>query len=364
MSKNNLTKLIKEEILKNKGISLSRYMKMCMTHQDHGYYTKHYPIGLKGDFITSPEVSQMFGELIGLWIVQVWMDHNRPSKFSIVELGPGNGTLMADILRATKKIVGFHNSLIITLIEISPTLRDLQKKVLKDYRINWITKFNELPDIPTTIIANEFFDALPIKQYIIKESTLMEVIVSLKDINNPDCDEFCFKLKIIPEIPDELLYLSQVENKIFEFSFELKENMLFISKHLKKNLGACLIIDYGKNDNLGNTLQAVKEHKYSNPLENHGESDLTSLVNFNAIKDYSKEYDLEVSELVDQGDFLKSLGIDERFVALSKNMSKDKLNLHHTSYKRLIDKNQMGKSFKVIGIRNKKSLPLIGLEIK
>ena len=114
MKKINLTELIKNSIIKKNGISLSEYMKMCMTHPKYGYYTKKYPIGFKGDFITSPEISQMFGELIGLWIVKVWMDHGKPSKFSLVELGPGNGTLMADILRATRNIPEFHKSLKIT----------------------------------------------------------------------------------------------------------------------------------------------------------------------------------------------------------------------------------------------------------
>ena len=133
---------------------------------------------------------------------------------------------------------------------------------------------------------------------------------------------------------------------------------------MKKNLGACLIIDYGKNNNIGNTLQSVKNHKYSDPLEYQGESDLSSLVNFEAIKNYSKEYNLVVTKLINQGDFLKSLGIRERFIALSKNMEKEKIDTHVASLKRLIDYNQMGKLFKVLGIRNKKSSPLIGLEIK
>ena len=364
MKKINLTELIKNSIIKKNGISLSEYMKMCMTHPKYGYYTKKYPIGFKGDFITSPEISQMFGELIGLWIVKVWMDHDKPSKFSLVELGPGNGTLMADILRATRNIPEFHKSLKITLVEISPALQKLQKKVLKNYQINWKNKLNKLPNIPTTIIANEFFDAFPVEQYIFKKSKWMEIIVSLKNSNSKESNEFCFGFKNIPKPLEELSSFKNEENKIYEISPEIKETIIYISKHLNNNFGACLIIDYGKEDNLGSTLQSVKNHKYSNPLENQGESDLTSLVNFKAIKNYAKKSNLIVTDLVDQGDFLSSLGIQERFVALSKKMDKEKVALHISSLKRLIDKNQMGKLFKVMGIRNKNSLPLEGLENK
>ena len=363
MKKNKLTKLIKELIIKKNGISVSQYMKMCLTHPDYGYYTKKRPIGLKGDFITSPEISQMFGELIGLWIAQVWLDHNKPSKFSIVELGPGNGTLMADILRVTNKIKGFHNSLIITLIEISPALKKLQKTKLKDYCVNWKANLEKLPNVPTVIFANEFFDALPINQYVVKNCKWMEVVVSLKSFINPICDEFCFELKKISKPPLELSFLEQTEDNIFEISIELKKNLSFIFKHLNKNLGACLIIDYGKNNSVGSTLQAVKNHQFSNPLENHGECDLTSLVNFNMIKKYSQYYGLKVSNLVDQGDFLKSLGIEQRYLSLSKSMDPNQLKMHNKSLNRLINKNQMGKLFKVMGIRNKRSSPLIGLEV-
>lgn len=364
MKKLKLTELIKETIIKKKGVSLSEYMKMCMTHPQYGYYTKKKPIGFKGDFITSPEISQMFGELIGLWIVKVWMDHNKPSKFSLVELGPGNGTLMADILRATKNISQFHKSLKITLVEISPTLQKVQKKVLKNYQINWKKKLNKLPNIPTTIVANEFFDAFPVEQYIFKKSKWMKITVCLKNFKNKNSNEFCFGLKKISKLPEELPSFNNKENQIYEISPQTKENIIYLSNHLKKNHGACLIIDYGKNNNLGSTLQSVKNHKFSNPLENHGESDLTSLVDFRAIKNYAENYNLVVSDLVDQGDFLKTLGIQERFIALSKNMDKEKIASHHLSLKRLIDKNQMGKLFKVLGIRNKNSLPLLGLEHK
>ena len=199
---------------------------------------------------------------------------------------------------------------------------------------------------------------------IFKKSKWLEIIVSLKNLKNKNSNEFCFGLKKIAKPPEELSSLNNEENQIYEVSPEIKKNIIYLSKHLKKNRGACLIIDYGKNNNLGSTLQSIKNHKYSNPLENQGESDLTSLVNFRAIKDYAENYNLVVTDLVDQGDFLNTLGIQERFVALSKNMEKEKIALHLSSLKRLIDKNQMGKLFKVIGIRNRNSLPLVGLEHK
>ena len=190
----------------------------------------------------------------------------------------------------------------------------------------------------------------------------MEIIVSLKDYNNTKSDEFCFGLKNVTTLPQELNSFKQKENQIYEISSEIKKHTIYIQT-LEKNLGACLIIDYGKNNNIGNTLQSVKNHKYSDPLKYQGESDLSSLVNFEAIKNYSKEYNLVVTNLINQGDFLKSLGIKERFIALSKNMEKEKIDTHVASLKRLTDYNQMGKLFKVLGIRNKKSSPLVGLEI-
>ena len=358
-----IVQILKQNILRHGALSLADYMQICLTHPIHGYYIKNEPIGTKGDFTTSPEISQMFGELICLWIVQVWMDHQKPKKFSLVELGPGKGTLMADILRATRMITDFHNSLELILIEISPSLKSIQKRALKGFPAQWKTEIKALPNQPTIIIANEFFDALPINQFQRKSNTWMEVMVNLKGLSGADSNEFCFQLmnpskEILIDFENEV----PEEGCMIEISKTMQDIICCLSKHIHQNSGAALIIDYGKEGNVGNTLQAVRKHRYSNPLSSPGQQDLTSFVDFKAIRTHAEESGLIVSHLTNQGDFLKILGIEQRSKILSKGLSGNDLVLHQTALERLINKNLMGDLFKVLGIRSTKSPPLIGLE--
>ncbi|PQM55738.1 MAG: methyltransferase [Rhodobacteraceae bacterium] len=361
-----IVKILKKNILRHGALSLADYMHICLTHPIHGYYIKNEPIGTKGDFTTSPEISQMFGELIGLWIVQVWMDHQKPEKFSLVELGPGKGTLMADILRATRMITDFHNSLELILIEISPSLKSIQKRTLKGFPAQWKTEIKALPNQPTIIIANEFFDALPINQFQRKSDKWMEVMVNLKGLSGSYSNEFCFELMNPSTASSEILinFENEVpeEGCMIEISKTMQNIVYCLSKHIHQNSGAALIIDYGKEGNVGNTLQAVHKHRYSNPLSSPGQQDLTSFVDFKAIRTYAEESGLIASHLTNQGDFLKNLGIEQRAEILSKGLSGNDLVLHQTALDRLINKNLMGDLFKVLGIRSAKSPPLIGLE--
>ena len=329
--------IIQNTILSSGPISLADYMKVCLTHPEHGYYVRNKPIGSTGDFITSPEISQMFGELIGLWIVQIWLDHKKPANFSLIEFGPGNGTLMKDILRSTKMIKGFHDALHLILIEISPTLCEIQKKALGSFRAHWQTEVGSFPKQPTVIIANEFFDSLPIRQFKRERDQWMEVMITIKDPS------------------------SQKYNKL---SFELTQNIInYISDHIQKNSGAALIIDYGKEGNIGDTFQAVRQHKYSNPLKYPGLTDLTSYVDFNAIRNSAEKSGLIASKLTYQADFLKNLGIEQRAKILSQKLPHSQLCLHQAALKRLVHHDEMGHLFKVLGLRNPTSPPLIGLEV-
>ena len=359
-----IIEILKRKILDCGAISLSEYMEICLTHPKYGYYIRNTPIGAKGDFTTSPEISQMFGELIGLWIAKVWIDHNKPDKFSLVELGPGNGTLMVDILRATQIVDGLHSALDLILIDISPNLQKIQKKALKDFPVKWKTKISDLPNQPTIIVANEFFDALPISQFKRKSNQWMEVMVTMKDPNTKDSDEFCFQLmKTNNKLFDDLEMENISEGDIIEFSKMMKDSVCYLSEHIQQNSGTALIIDYGKEGNVGNTLQSVQQHCYSNPLKCPGQMDLTSFVDFNAIRSYAEGFELIVPNLTCQRDFLKALGIEQRAKILSRNLSGDKLGLHQTALERLIGKDSMGHLFKVLGLRSKNFPPLAGLEI-
>ena len=359
-----ILELIKEKILSNGPINLADYMKICLTHPEYGYYIKNKPIGTTGDFITSPEISQMFGELIGLWIVQIWIDHKKPKNFSLVELGPGNGTLMVDILRSTKMIEGFHDALDLILIEISPTLQQVQKKSLGSFRIQWQTEIRSLPEQPTIIIANEFFDSLPIRQFKRDSNEWLEVMISIEDSNKKECNQLCFELidigkkKQFPSETDDI-----PNGTIIEISEMTQKTINYISDHIHKNSGAALIIDYGKEGNVGDTFQAVRQHQYSNPLKSPGLTDLTSYVDFSEIRNSAEKSGLIATKLTTQADFLKNLGIEKRAKILAEKLQNDELLLHQAALKRLIHYREMGDLFKVMGLRSQTSPPLIGLEI-
>jgi NADH dehydrogenase [ubiquinone] 1 alpha subcomplex assembly factor 7 len=175
-----LSALIAERIAATGPLTIAQYMNDCLLHPEHGYYTSHEPFGAKGDFITAPEISQMFGEMLGLCLAQSWMDAGAPAPFTLAELGPGRGTLMADILRATRGVAGFHEGARITLIEASPRLRDIQRQTLEGHDVHWLDHAAELAELPLFAVANEFFDALPIRQFQRAENGWAEVMVTAK----------------------------------------------------------------------------------------------------------------------------------------------------------------------------------------
>ncbi len=360
---NKIIDILRKEILCNGALSIADYMKICLTHPEHGYYIRNKPIGATGDFTTSPEISQMFGELIGLWIGHVWIDQQKPKNFSLVELGPGNGTLMADILRATKRISGFHSALNLILIEISPSLRKIQKNSLKGFSAQWKTDLETLPKQPTIVIANEFFDTLPVRQFKRNSDQWYEIMVNMEASDDPESNDFCYQLM---KTRDKIFFNSEDrrigDGCIIEISKSIQDIVRYLSKHIEENSGAALIIDYGKEGNLGNTLQAVHQHRYADPLRFPGEQDLTCLVDFEAIRNYAERSGVVVSNLICQGDFLKALGIEERARVLSQNLRGKALSLHQSALERLTSKKLMGNLFKVIGIRSEISPPLLGLE--
>ena len=352
-----LKQKIRQIIEENGHISVEKYMKLCLYDPTHGYYSCKQPIGLMGDFTTSPEISQLFGELVGLWLAQVWLAQGSKKPFALVELGPGKGTLMSDILRATSNVPNFLQSASIFLVETSTHLRRVQKNRLKDFEITWLESVELLPPIPLMIIGNEFLDALPTKQFCKVNGAWQERCVKLNKSGN---FTFCYT----PSSRDHELQLTHGDvpnRKIIEISDQATGIISKLSSKLLSNGGVAIFIDYGHFGAVGDTLQSVRNHKFSDPLRNLGKSDLTTLVNFKAISETAVSRGLRATKPLSQGAFLKGLGIDIRLNRLTKNLSEDKKYIHVSARNRLVDEDQMGELFKVfaLALKDAPCLPVL-----
>jgi len=323
-------------------MSLSEYMADCLLHPDHGYYATRDPLGAGGDFTTAPEISQMFGELLGLCLAQAWLDQGAPTPFVLAEAGPGRGTLMADIWRATRGVPGFHAAACIHLIEISPVLRDAQAAALQGAPVTWCASVDALPDdAPLFLIANEFFDALPIRQFQRHPNGWREVVVGLKDKG------------LIAALTDPAP-LGDLEHRladthdgdVVETCAAARPVMDAISARIVANGGAAIIIDYGAWRSTGDTFQALENHAYADPFANPGHADLTAHVDFEALAQAAPA--LNHSALTPQGDLLKALGIDARAARLAQGMADSARESHLAAYHRLTDATEMGTLFKAL----------------
>ncbi|WCR57863.1 class I SAM-dependent methyltransferase [Wolbachia endosymbiont of Ctenocephalides felis wCfeJ] len=343
---------IHELIDKNQGsISISSFMNAALYHKEYGYYMKKLPFGRDGDFITAPEISQLFGEIIAIWVMHTWEQLGKPPKFSLVELGPGKGTLIHDIIRVTKKYRDFFSSMAIHLVEISPSLQRMQKEKLKGLDINWHEDINNLPKQPTIFLANEFFDALPIDQFVYCNGKWYENRVIKQD------NEVSFQCLILESRKKESCVPASVTQATNEKLFngavvEVCPVGVEILKKLEEKMvsyrGAALIIDYGYvSSPYKSTLQSVKQHKYVNSLENIGNSDITALVNFQALRDSLKHVDCEI---LTQREFLYLFGIKERTQALMENVGNEQKNRIFSECLRLTE--NMGTLFKAMLIRS------------
>ena len=353
-----LKNLITKEILKSGPITIAQFMEYCLYHENYGYYaSKKNTIGADGDFITSPEISQVFGELIGIWLAQTWIDRGKPKNFSLVELGPGNGIMMRDILHAIKKIPGCLDAASIVLVEKSQILRSRQKNLLIHYSPSWIESVDDIPEKPFFLVANEFLDALPIRQFKKENDFWYERSVGLTDTG-----ELKF-INIPSNLNIELNYLYRhIPNNVIAETSDITKNILSrIFEKIARNSGVCLFIDYGYLEGQGETLQAVHKHSYANPLDNLGESDLTAQVNFKNIYNLILRKGLRASNFENQRNFLTGLGIKNRSEILTKNMSKVQKKDHLKVIDRFIGPNQMGNLFKVMGVTNRGSpkLPIL-----
>lgn len=315
-------------------ITVAEYMQRCNAH----YYATRDPLGAKGDFTTSPEISQIFGELIGAWMANVWQE-KQWREVILCESGSGRGTLMNDALRATKAVAGFHDALTIRLIETSPPLQKQQQEMLTHtgLPITWHATLDDLPPLPLLFIANEFFDALPTEQYI--ASGMKEV--QRKIIYTANGFAWEQEGKVVRETsPTSLAITAQ------------------IATHIAKFGGAALIIDYGHDGKVqGDTLQAVKAHNYANILENPGEADLTTHVDFGALARAGQNAGAYSHGPLEQGTFLKRLGAELRATALCKSATAAQQEAILAGLERLVAPHQMGALFKVFAITSSLEAP-------
>jgi SAM-dependent MidA family methyltransferase len=291
---------------------LSEYMALCLSDPKYGYYTTHDPLGARGDFITAPEISQMFGELIGLWMAATWKKMGAPENVRFIELGPGRGTLMKDALRALNVMPGFREAIVVHLVEINPVLRTQQERTLQGPAtpIFWHDTLEDVPPGPGIVIANEFFDALPVCQAIRTARGWHERCVH---IDAEDQLAFTHAADPIPKF--ESILPKAVRDAPVDSIFEWRDERaaMGLGRRIADNGGAALVIDYGHAEtDVGDTLQAVGRHAFADPLMTPGDIDLTAHVDFQALKRAVEAMGPAGYGPVDQGEFLRRLGIETR----------------------------------------------------
>jgi NADH dehydrogenase [ubiquinone] 1 alpha subcomplex assembly factor 7 len=349
-----LEQLIRLRIRDHGPMPVSDYMALALAHPEHGYYRKADPLGRDGDFITAPEISQAFGEIIGLWCVITWQQAGRPSPFHLVELGPGRGTLMADALRAASTVPDFIHAAKIHLVETSPALRHSQEEKLQAYDATWHGAIGTVPNGPCLFIANEFFDALPIDQYVRTADGWNRRSVEL----DPLANRLSFVVEQTSMSMEGIIPLSVNDapaGSLFEYCPGGLEIAATMGGRLATDGFAALIIDYGHCYRAaGETLQAVRGHEHHDVLMNPGDADLTAHVDFSELAATAGAAGAVPFGPVSQGTFLSSLGIEERTNKLAAEQNATRANLLHSACHRLIDAQGMGTLFKVLALTDGK----------
>ena len=350
-----LTPLLLAQIDREGPMTLADYMAMCLHHPEHGYYSTRNPLGERGDFITAPEISQMFGELLGLALAQAWLDQCAPRQAVLAELGPGRGTLMTDLLRATRSVPGFHDSMQVCLVEASPALREVQRKTLEGYRIRFCDTVGDLPDAPLFLIANEFFDALPIRAFQRTENAWAEWRVGTQHgklmIGLHPMSAFAALADRLGDTrPGDVVELCPAGEAIASE----------IGRRISDHGGAALIVDYGALESREATFQAVRRHEKVDPLAYPGDSDLTAHVAFGPLMRAAQPACSYGP--MDQGAYLMQLGIGARADALAARLSGPVLAEHRAAQRRLTAPEEMGTLFKVIGFAPDGAPPPPGLD--
>ena len=332
-------------------IRIGDYMADALGHPQFGYYISGAPFGADGDFTTAPEISQIFGELIGVWLIQSWREMGAPSLFNLIELGPGRGLLMSDILRTAKLDKRFLNAMRVYMVETSGRLRYEQQKQMQKAGIpvTWANDLYDIPAAPCLFVANEFFDCLPIRQFVREADgdRWRERLVGMVD-HSPQ-QNLCFVLSEKTYEQPEGAPAKSRPGDIFETCEPAQKLVDEIAARLKDHKGRALIIDYGHGrSGFGDTLQALRQHQYWHPLATPGEADVTAHVDFAALARTGRQRSILVHGPVLQGDFLTTLGIAERAATLIKRATPKQRDDLISGVERLIHPDQMGKLFKVL----------------
>jgi NADH dehydrogenase [ubiquinone] 1 alpha subcomplex assembly factor 7 len=358
-----LARHLHNEIAMHGPMTVATFMATVLGHPEHGYYIKRDPLGMEGDFVTAPEVSQMFGELIGLWCVAGWQQMGCPDRVRLVEMGPGRGTLMADALRAMAAVPQCRAALDVHMVETSPTLRAMQRKALSDVSVTWHDSLAEVPEGPLLLVTNELYDVLPIHQFM---RTLQGWRERLVDTESKG-DGFRFVLADQPT-PALALLPGTLDgaplNSVAEMSAAAIALTDDIARRIVANGGLALIIDYASDHGpLGDTFQAVRRHGHHHVLDDPGEADLSAEVDFTTVARVATDAGAAAHGPVNQGDFLLGLGIEARAATLAKGASASQREDIETALGRLIGAGEMGSLFKALAIAPPEAPAPAGFEV-
>ncbi len=345
---NPLGQRLAERIARGGPITVADYMAAALGDPEHGYYRRADPLGAAGDFTTAPEISQLFGELIGAWLIDCWDRAGRPERVNLVELGPGRGTLMADILRVARHMPDWLNSVQIHLVEINPPLRRAQAAALSPHAPQWHETFATIPEGPVMLVANEFLDALPIRQLVFWNGAWRERLV---DWTGERGFHFALSAETSPLSLLVPATIQPVQGAVYELSPAVIAAGTEVARRIAAEGGAALFVDYGRGESaMGESLQAVRAHEMVKVLENPGEADLSAHVDFALLSRVARDSGAAVAGPVGQGTFLDALGIGVRAGRLKRGLSGGAAAALDQAVARLTGTEAMGQLFKALAI--------------
>ena len=348
------------KINKNTYISLDKFIDRALYNKKFGYYMNKNPFGKDGDFVTAPNISILFSEMIAIWCIAFWENLGCTKKINIVELGGGNGNMMLEMIKVFERFDNFKKSSNYYILEKSHFLKKIQKKQLVDHNVKWIDSLNKLNNGPNIFLANEFFDALPIKQFVKKNHKWFEKKIKILSKNN---FELVDAITNIQSLEKKIGIDLKKNQKFIEFSPLAYKYLNIISKKINTFGGGLLIVDYGYLEKkMKNTLQSVRKHKFSNILEDFSNSDITYNISFYLLKKISKKLNLKVAGITTQKNFLTKLGIMQRAEILARNLKFSKKANIYNRLNRLIGNKFMGNLFKVMFITKKNNNFKIGFK--